>query len=149
MMMRKGGCERVMARRLTLCSKTTLKALFLSGLTRYFSKVFPNHCAQTDEVLSKASDEDLKKGLNPGPLTEIKFWDAKVAFGGEGELNFCPQCTNLESLFEQMKADLTRKMASILNVTDSAYYPCFKSVIILPVLFNPFLGPCSEMLLLL
>ena len=36
------------------------------------------------------------------------------------------QCINLESLFEQMKADTTRKMASILNVTDSAYYPTFK-----------------------
>ena len=69
---------------------------------------------QTDEVLTKASDEELKKGNNPGPMTEIKFWDAK--------------CMNLESLFEQMKADLTKKMASILNVTDSAYYPCFKSM---------------------
>ena len=27
-----------------------------------------------------------------------------------------------------MKADTTRKMASILNVTDSAYYPTFKSM---------------------
>ena len=25
-----------------------------------------------------------------------------------------------------MKANTTRKMASILNVTDSAYYPCFR-----------------------
>ena len=36
-----------------------------------------------------------------------------------------------------MKADLTRKMASILNVTDSAYYPCFKSVVKLTISFNP------------
>ena len=42
---------------------------------------------------------------------------------------FLSQCTNLESLFEQMKADTTRKMASILNVTDSAYYPCFRWLI--------------------
>lgn len=67
---------------------------------------------QTDEVLGKDSAEELNKGNNPGPMTEVKFWDAK--------------CTNLESLFEQMKADTTRKMASILNVTDSAYYPCFR-----------------------
>ena len=33
---------------------------------------------QTDEVLSKDSAEDLNKGLNPGPMTEIKFWEAKV-----------------------------------------------------------------------
>ena len=49
---------------------------------------------------------------NPGPMVEIRFWEAK--------------CMNLESLFDQMKDDITRKMASILNVTDSAYYPCFR-----------------------
>ena len=49
---------------------------------------------------------------NPGPMVEIHFWEAK--------------CMNLESLFDQMKDDITRKMASILNVTDSAYYPCFR-----------------------
>ena len=36
---------------------------------------------QTEEVLSKDSAEDLNKGLNPGPMTEIKFWEAKVRFG--------------------------------------------------------------------
>ena len=33
---------------------------------------------QTDEVLVKDSAEELNKGNNPGPMTEIKFWDAKV-----------------------------------------------------------------------
>ena len=33
---------------------------------------------QTDEVLGKDSAEELNKGNNPGPMTEIKFWDAKV-----------------------------------------------------------------------
>ena len=47
-------------------------------------------------------------------MTEILFWEAK--------------CMNLESLYEQMKADTTKKMASILDVTDSAYYPCFRSM---------------------
>ena len=67
---------------------------------------------QTEEVLSKDSGAELADGKTPGPLAEINFWEAK--------------CMNLESLFEQMKADTTRKMASILNVTDSAYYPTFK-----------------------
>lgn len=67
---------------------------------------------QIDEVLSKDSAEELNKGNNPGPMTEIEFWEAK--------------CMNLESLYEQMKANTTKKMASILNVTDSAYYPAFK-----------------------
>ena len=35
---------------------------------------------QTEEVLSKDSAEDLNKGLNPGPMTEIKFWEAKVGW---------------------------------------------------------------------
>ena len=37
-------------------------------------------------------------------MTEIHFWEAK--------------CMNLESLFEQMKAVTTKKMASILDATD-------------------------------
>ena len=69
---------------------------------------------QTDEVLSKDSAAEVEGSLTPGPMTEILFWDAK--------------CVNLESLFEQMKANTTKKMASILNVTDSAYYPCFRSM---------------------
>ena len=65
--------------------------------------------------MSKDSDEALKvDGIHPGPMTEIKFWEAK--------------CMNLESLFEQMKADTTKKMASILEITDSAYKPVFRSM---------------------
>ena len=33
--------------------------------------------------MSKDSAEDLNKGLNPGPMTEIKFWEAKVGFGAK------------------------------------------------------------------
>ena len=67
---------------------------------------------QVEEVLAKDSAKVLEDGDNPGPLEEIQFWESKRI--------------NLESLFEQMKAKTTRHMASILNVTDSAYYPCFK-----------------------
>ena len=57
------------------------------------------------QVLSKDSAEELNSPeANPGPLTEIQFWQAK--------------CMNLESLFEQMKASTTKKMASILDATD-------------------------------
>ena len=53
-------------------------------------------------MLSKDSAEELNiPGNYPGPMTEVKFWEAK--------------CMNLESLFEQMKAPTTRKMASILD----------------------------------
>ena len=57
------------------------------------------------QVLSKDSAEELNiPNSYPGPMTEVRFWEAK--------------CMNLESLFEQMKAPTTRKMASILDVTD-------------------------------
>ena len=70
---------------------------------------------QIDEVLSKDSAEELNvPDEYPGPMTEIKFWEAK--------------CMNLESLYEQIKAPTTTKMASILDVTDSAYYPVFRSM---------------------
>ena len=67
---------------------------------------------QIEEVLSKDSDEPLHlPGNHPGPMTEIKFWEAK--------------CMNLESLYEQLIADTTKKMASILQCTDSAYFPVY------------------------
>ncbi len=70
---------------------------------------------QIDEVLSKDSDEELNVPDEfPGPMVEVQFWKAK--------------CMNLESLYEQIKAPTTRKMASILALTDSAYYPVFKSM---------------------
>ena len=32
---------------------------------------------QVDEVLSKESDQELLDGGHPGPMAEIRFWDAK------------------------------------------------------------------------
>ena len=49
-----------------------------------------------------------------GPLTEIEFWKEK--------------CNNLESLFDQMQSETTQQMASILNSTNSAYYPSFQNM---------------------
>ena len=43
---------------------------------------------QVDEVLSKDSSEEIAFDKNPGPMSEINFWEAK--------------CINLESLFEQV-----------------------------------------------
>lgn len=47
---------------------------------------------QIEEVLTKDSAEELEKGSNPGPMTEIQFWQAK--------------CENLESLYDQVKSVL-------------------------------------------
>ena len=46
------------------------------------------HAVQIEEVLTKDSAEELEKGNNPGPMTEIQFWQAK--------------CENLESLYDQV-----------------------------------------------
>jgi len=55
--------------------------------------------------LSKDSAAELAESDDfPGPMTEIQFWEAK--------------CMNLESVYEQMKATTTQKMASILSLTD-------------------------------
>ena len=41
-------------------------------------------------MLSLASEDALKNGATPGPMTEVEFWEAK--------------CFNLESLHEQVKS---------------------------------------------
>ena len=57
------------------------------------------------KVLSKDSAAELAESDEyPGPMTEVLFWEAK--------------CMNLESVYEQMKATTTKKMASILSLTD-------------------------------
>ena len=43
---------------------------------------------KTDEVLSKDSAAEVEEGKTPGPMVEVRFWEAK--------------CMNLESLFEQV-----------------------------------------------
>ena len=48
---------------------------------------------QIDEVLTKDSAEEIEKGNNPGPMTEIQFWKAK--------------CENLESLYDQVLNKVT------------------------------------------
>ena len=39
--------------------------------------LWPSLHPQVDEVLSKESEQELLDGHHPGPLTEIRFWEAK------------------------------------------------------------------------
>lgn len=93
-MMKRGKSKSLMEKMLTHCLRTTLKQLFQNGLIRYIdgidlSKTFTKfHIFKIDEVLNKDSAEEIEKGNNPGPMTEIQFWKAK--------------CENLESLYEQV-----------------------------------------------
>jgi dynein heavy chain len=45
--------------------------------------------------------------------TEIDFWNSRLK--------------NLESIYDQLREQRVKKMASILELTDSAYFPCFKT----------------------
>jgi hypothetical protein len=45
--------------------------------------------------------------------TEIDFWNSRLK--------------NLESIYDQLRDQRVKKMASILELTDSAYFPCFKT----------------------
>ena len=44
---------------------------------------------------------------------EIDFWNSRLC--------------NLEYIYEQLRDERVRKMAIILEKTDSAYYPCFRT----------------------
>ena len=57
---------------------------------------------QIDEVLTKDSAEEIEKGNNPGPMTEIQFWKAK--------------CENLESLYDQVLSHILHMASSHQNV---------------------------------
>ena len=66
-----------------------------------------------DEVLSMESQKDLEDGKNPGPDTEIKFWEMRFA--------------NLQNIHEQLTCRAARSMVNILVVTKSGYYVLFRS----------------------
>jgi dynein heavy chain len=46
-------------------------------------------------------------------VTEIDFWNSRLK--------------NLECIYNQLRDPRVKKMASILELTDSAYFPCFKT----------------------
>ncbi|XP_013396327.1 dynein beta chain, ciliary isoform X2 [Lingula anatina] len=69
---------------------------------------------QIRDVLKKDSAQPLLEGLNPTPSVEIEFWKAKVA--------------NLECIFDQLRDPKVRKMAELLEKTNSSYFPSFKNL---------------------
>ncbi|VDI07166.1 dynein heavy chain, axonemal [Mytilus galloprovincialis] len=69
---------------------------------------------QIREVLKKDSAQPLLEGLNPTPFVEIEFWKNKA--------------TNLECIYEQLRDPKVRKMAELLEVAQSSYFPIFKEI---------------------
>ena len=84
------------------------------------------------------------------PILEGQVWKSWIIVWSGIYSIFSSECNHPNSLF-QMKLNTTKKMASILNITDSAYYPSFKYGRKIKMHFHLFihvnciLGQCSEM----
>ena len=68
--------------------------------------------SKVDEVLEMESQKVLEEGKNPGPMTEIEFWNTRYK--------------NLENLYEQLTNKVSRSMVNILKYTKSGYYTMFR-----------------------
>jgi len=66
---------------------------------------------QIKNVLRMDPEEKFKEGMNPGPLTEIEFWENKA--------------TNLNSIFMQLQSSRIRKVLTFLDVSKSSYNQSF------------------------
>ncbi|XP_070581054.1 dynein beta chain, ciliary-like isoform X2 [Ptychodera flava] len=84
------------------------------GLVHAIESVIIDWTHQIREVLKRDSAQPLLEGLNPGPLVEIEFWKAK--------------CANLECIYDQLRDPKVRKMAELLEKTQSSYFPTFKNI---------------------
>lgn len=69
---------------------------------------------QINKALKHCSAQPLLEGANPTPLVELDFWSARAV--------------NLENIFDQLRDTKVQKMAEILKLTDSSYYPAFKKM---------------------
>ncbi|KAJ9598678.1 hypothetical protein L9F63_010627, partial [Diploptera punctata] len=65
-----------------------------------------------DDVLKEDSSCAFEREANPTPRFEIEFWNSRLK--------------NLECIYDQLRDPRVRKMASILELTDSAYLPSYK-----------------------
>ncbi|KAF6202116.1 hypothetical protein GE061_004514 [Apolygus lucorum] len=69
---------------------------------------------QINDVLLEESSKAFANGQNPTPNSEISFWSGRKE--------------NLQYIYDQMREDRVRKMALILEHSESAYWPCFKNI---------------------
>ncbi|OXU27164.1 hypothetical protein TSAR_014516 [Trichomalopsis sarcophagae] len=67
-----------------------------------------------NDVVTHESSTAFDNGQNPTPYVELEYWSTRLA--------------NLRNIFDQLREDRVRKMAVILEKTDSAYYPCFRTL---------------------
>ncbi|XP_058791425.1 dynein beta chain, ciliary [Phymastichus coffea] len=67
-----------------------------------------------NDVVTQESSVAFENGQNPTPYVELEYWSTRLA--------------NLRYIFDQLREERVRKMAIILEKTDSAYYPCFRTL---------------------
>lgn len=70
---------------------------------------------QLQDVLTKNSAQPLLDGKNPGPLVECDYWKARML--------------DLESIMDQLMDNKSRKMTSLLELTQSSYYPSLRDMV--------------------
>lgn len=64
------------------------------------------------DILKQTSTIAFANGAHPTPMREVEFWMSRLK--------------NLESIYDQLRDPRVKRMASYLELTDSAYLPCFK-----------------------
>ena len=69
---------------------------------------------QVRDVLKKDSSQPILDGLNPTPFEEIEFWKQKAL--------------NLECIYDQLREPKVRRMAELLEKTESSYFQVFKDM---------------------
>ncbi|XP_024875279.1 dynein beta chain, ciliary [Temnothorax curvispinosus] len=67
-----------------------------------------------NDVVTHESSVAFENGQNPTPNIELEYWSARLA--------------NLRYIYDQLQEDRVKKMATILEKTDSAYFPCFRTL---------------------
>ncbi len=85
------------------------------GVVHAIESVIIEWAHQIRDVLRRDSAQLLLEGDNPGPLTELQFWNARMF--------------DLESVVEQLQENKARKMVALLEKTKSSYYTAFKSMV--------------------
>ncbi|KAF6216233.1 hypothetical protein GE061_000573 [Apolygus lucorum] len=69
---------------------------------------------QLNEVLKQSSASVFESEVNPVPEAEINFWSQRSK--------------NLCGIYEQLRDHRVKEMATILEKTESAYFPCFQKM---------------------
>ncbi|XP_035728185.1 dynein beta chain, ciliary-like [Vespa mandarinia] len=67
-----------------------------------------------NDVVTHESSAAFENGQQPTPNAELEYWSVKLA--------------NLRYIYDQLQEDKVRKMATILEKTESAYFPCFRTL---------------------